>query len=69
MNVKELIEALSQYPEDTMVVVHGYEGEYAESGSVDGVLLKFTTNSVWYYEKYEEADKNTENPVKAVLIS
>jgi hypothetical protein len=69
MNVKELIEALGQYPEDTMVVVHGYEGEYGESGSVDGVLLKFTANTVWYHEKYEEADKDTENPVKAVIIS
>ena len=69
MNVKELIEALSKDPEDTMVVVHGYEGEQGESGSVDGVLLKFTTNTVWYHEKYEEADKDTEKPVKAVVIS
>jgi hypothetical protein len=69
MNVKELIEALGQYPEDTMVVVHGYEGEFSESGSVDGVLLRFTANTVWHHEKYEEADKYTENPVKAVVIS
>jgi hypothetical protein len=69
MNVKELIEALYQYPEDAMVVVHGYEGEFSESGNIDGVLLKFTTNTVWHHEKYEEADKDTENPVKAVVIS
>jgi hypothetical protein len=69
MNVKELIEVLSQYPEDTMVVVRGYEGGYDESKYTTEILLRLNANNAWYYGDHEEADKYTENPVKAVVIS
>lgn len=69
MNVKELIEVLSQYPEDAMVVVAGYEGGYNESRNADEFSLRLNVNTAWYYGKHEEATEDTENPVKAVLIS
>jgi len=69
MNVKELIEALSQYPENTMVVVAGYAGGYDESENIDEISLILNVNTAWYYGKYKKAYEDTKSPVKAILIS
>lgn len=53
MNVKELIEELKKFPEDSMVVVSGYEGGVDEITSLIEVKLTLNANSVSYYGDHE----------------
>lgn len=56
MNVKELIEELKKFPEDSMVVVSGYEGGVDEITCLAEVKLMLNANSVSYYGAHEIED-------------
>jgi hypothetical protein len=54
MKVKDLIENLQQYPEDTLLVVEGYEGGLNDIKEVEEVFVKLNAiNSRPYGEHLE----------------
>lgn len=79
MNVKELIEKLSQYDPETLVVVSGYEGGVTQKMVVfeKEISLNVYDESEWWYgeheisdaAKYRETDENVFNKSKAIIIS
>jgi preprotein translocase subunit YajC len=52
MNVKELIEQLSNLNPNTMVVRNGYEGGVSEVTSVDEIKIALHVNTEWYYGEH-----------------
>ena len=56
MTKAELIVALREYPDDTMVVVSGYEGGRKDVTEVDQIKLKLNVNDSWYFGPHEEED-------------
>jgi len=59
MKVSELIRILEMLPPDARVVIHGYEGGYADAGTVEKIDLVLNQNTAWYYgphEKFNELD-------------
>ena len=55
MTIAELIKELEQYPQDTRVVISGYEGGVNDVN--DSELIKIYLNcnsSTWYYGNHEE---------------
>jgi hypothetical protein len=60
MNVKQLIEKLSAYDPETMVIVSGYEGGVNEAEYAGDVKIKLNVNTEWYYGKHEVADRDDE---------
>jgi hypothetical protein len=64
MKVKDLIENLQQYPEDTLLVVEGYEGGLNDIKEVEEVFVKLNAiNSRPYGEHLE-----TDNPEDTYAI-
>jgi len=53
MNVKELIEELSKYPEETLCVFRSNEGGYNEAVEVRTICLRPTTNIGLLYGSYD----------------
>ena len=53
MTVKELIEALKKMPEDTRVVISGYEGGYNDVSELNEIRINPDVNTAWYYGKHE----------------
>jgi hypothetical protein len=53
MKVKELIDKLSEYDPEMMVVTSGYEGGLNELMQVSTVRLNLNVNSAWYYGNHE----------------
>lgn len=59
MTVKELIDKLSELPQDLRVLVSGYEGGYRDLENVGGEsIFAADVNSAWYYGPHEEVDKH-----------
>ena len=58
MNVQELIEALSQFPADTPVVVRGYESGYNDIQDVRPLSIQLNVNQTWYYGAHGLSDEN-----------
>ena len=56
MTKAELIEMMSEYPNETMVVVSGYEGGKKDVTEVDQIKLKLNVNDSWYYGPHEEEE-------------
>jgi hypothetical protein len=54
MTKAELIEMMFDYPDDTMVVIPGYEGGLSDVTHVEDVKLKLNINSAWYYGPHED---------------
>lgn len=54
MNVRELIEVLSQYPDDTRVVVNGYEEGYDDLSPelISIVELALNANRYWFVGRH-----------------
>lgn len=76
MTIKELIEALSIYDQDTEVVVNGYEGGYASisEGSIVSKTLIRNYHSSSYMGPHEDHDYFLEETTgvptfRAILIS
>lgn len=60
MNVKQLIEELSKYPPDAMVIISGYEGGEEEVKSTEQCRIELNVNDEWYYGSHEvRADGDT----------
>lgn len=53
MNVKQLIEKLQDLPQDSIVVVRGYEGGVDEITEISVSKVALNINSEWYYGKHE----------------
>lgn len=56
MNVKELIEKLSKYPDDTIVVTEGYENGFNDILEVKTIKLSERNNKEWWDGKYINED-------------
>jgi hypothetical protein len=58
MNVKELIELLSQYPDEMKVVVDGYEGGYSDISDIGEIeISKLPLNKESWYGNYRGKDE------------
>lgn len=57
MNVQQLIEYLSNYDGETMVVVAGYEGGVNEVNSIVQIKIALDVNTESYYGKHDEYDE------------
>jgi hypothetical protein len=49
MNVRELINILSQFDPETRVVVAGYEGGFNDITEIHPQTLRVNVNKEWYY--------------------
>lgn len=55
MTKKELIEMLSQYPDDMRIVIDGHEGGYTDITECEELELVLNYNiSEWWYGAHEE---------------
>lgn len=55
MTIAELIKELEQYPQDTRVVIRGYEGGVDDVDEVELTEIYLNRNAgIWYYGKHEE---------------
>ena len=59
MTIAELIEQLQKYPQDTRVVVRGYEGGVDDVDEVELTEIYLNYNSVRYYGKHEKVEYAT----------
>jgi hypothetical protein len=57
MTVAELIEKLKELPQDSRVVVDGYEGGLCDVGGASGVTIQLDRNSESWYGPHEEVGK------------
>ena len=54
MTKAELIEAMSEFPDETMVVIPSFEGGLSDVDYVEDVKLKLNANSAWWYGPHED---------------
>ena len=59
MTIAELIEQLQKYPQDTRVVVRGYEGGVNDVGEVEETEIYLNYNTSWFYGKHEVVEYST----------
>ena len=62
MKVKELIEKLSQLPQELPVIVSGYESGYNEVICAQNKKVKKAINPSWYDGKLENATGEDDDP-------
>lgn len=62
MTVSELIEELRKLPQNSMVVVNGYEGGVKSVDFVDETVVALNVNTEWYYGEHEIYDREREYP-------
>ncbi len=55
MKVHELISVLQELPQDSMVVMSGYEGGLREVEHAYSLQIKLHVNSAWYYGPHEDS--------------
>ena len=58
MTTAELIEILKDYPQDSIVVVDGYEGGLEELDTISTIIINKNVNEESYYGDHEEAMSN-----------
>jgi Ni,Fe-hydrogenase I large subunit len=68
MNVKQLIEKLSAYDPETMVIRSGYEGGVTEVTEIDKRKIKLNVNHQWWYGKHEIAIGSDPFDCEAIYI-
>jgi hypothetical protein len=68
MTIKELIQELQKYPEDTRVLVHGYEDGFDDVSEVKEGVFNENVNTEWYYGKHQEADKKSPYTFDGIII-
>ena len=59
MTIAELIDELIKYPQDTRVVVRGYEGGVNDIDWVEETEIYLNYNTPSYYGKHEEVEYAT----------
>jgi phosphoribosyl-AMP cyclohydrolase len=69
MTIKELTDILKQYPQDSVVVVDGYEDGFTELEQVKliQIIKQKLTNNKWWVGEYSL--NNTANSKTAVYFS
>jgi hypothetical protein len=65
MTVKELVEALGTFPQDTLVMVQGYEGGFSDVGSILFRKMQLNVNKEEWDGPHEQAD---DGDASAVLL-
>jgi len=68
MNVKDLIEKLKTFPEDSLVLVQGYEGGYDDIIRLEEKRVIENPQHEDWYGKYDDEDFETKASVKSVWI-
>jgi hypothetical protein len=69
MTVKELIEALQNYPPDTRVIVMGYESGYDDITLVKQIAILPEEKPAWYIGRFDDAPQgNAGQAEQAVLV-
>lgn len=58
--ISDLIEALSHFPQDLLVITPGYEGGYKEIKSLESQEILLDINDAWYYGPHDSVDSVTE---------
>ena len=53
MLVSELIEKLRELPQDSRIVVNGYEGGVVEVATANEITIALNVNTEWYYGEHE----------------
>ena len=66
MRVRELIEKLKTFPQDSMVVADGYEDGFDMVKKVSSIKIAENTRKEWYTGKYVESEDS--NGIDAVLL-
>jgi len=66
MTIAELIEELKNYPQDTRVVVSGYEGGVNDVDYVKETEIYLNYNTASYYGKHEEVEYATPSDCEKV---
>jgi hypothetical protein len=69
MNVKDLRNYLSQYPDDTSLVVAGYEGGYNDLTIAQNIRITRDVYNLDYMGQHEGAEPTTKNSQQAILLS
>ena len=58
MTAKELITKLKKIPENTRIVISGYEGGYHDlKGNLDEIEVVLDYNTEWYYGPHEPVNE------------
>lgn len=56
MNIRELIETLSQFDPDTRVVVAGYENGFNDITQIQPCEIRLNVHQGWFYGSHAKAD-------------
>jgi acetoin utilization deacetylase AcuC-like enzyme len=67
--VRELIEKLKEFDQDTMVTLMGYEGGYSDVNlsAIVKIKIALNKNTSWYYGKHDEPEEG-DIAVDAIVI-
>ena len=68
MKVKELIEALKQFPGDLPVLTDGYATGFEEIRSPKTIEVKHEPQKPYYEGEYQDAEEKSGPSIKAVVI-
>ncbi|MCX5900307.1 MAG: hypothetical protein NTX06_06175 [Proteobacteria bacterium] len=68
MTIRELIDALKQFPEDMSVLTDGYENGYEEILYPEVIVVKHEPENTYYDGEYQIAGKKDGSSIKAVAI-
>lgn len=68
MTIRELIEALKQFPIDMMVLTDGYESGYEEIRYPELIEVKHEQENRYYDGEYQIAEEKDSSTIKAVAI-
>lgn len=58
--ISDLIEALTKFPQDLLVITKGYEGGFKEIKSLESQEILLDINDAWYYGPHDSVDSVTE---------
>ena len=68
MTIKELIQELQKYPEDTRVLVKGYESGFDDVNRIREGIFLYKVNSKWYYGDHEEVKEHSTNTFSGIVL-
>jgi len=67
--VAKLIEALKEFPQDTPVVVSGYESGYENIQPPKLVSLKYQKENKYWNGEFQESEQESENTLNAITLN
>lgn len=66
LSVKQLIAALSTYPQDCLVLIDGYEDGLDALLSIEAATVEYDETKAWYYGPFEASDQSDIKAVKLI---